>query len=178
MRWLWIAFVVIVLYLKPSAGSADGLDDGLSVGDRVRYIPARAEIREGTVVATSPDAMVVVGDYSAWRDSVNFGSLESLEVRLRSFNMALGLVGGAAIGALAGAAVARVAASGDEWGSAFAPIYIGAPVGALIGGVVGIAYAHDRGTRWKSVPLLAARAGADAPPNKPLQPAAPHGGQW
>jgi MFS family permease len=175
--WPGALILLAALALAPSRGFAVVGDGAVSIGDRVRYTRADEGSREGTVVALAASSIVVVGDYSAWSDTVSLRSLESLEVRLRSFNMVLGLVGGVAVGAILGGAVAELAASGQSHeGEVFYPpaYWIGAPIGALVGGVVGLAYAHDRGLHWKRVALP--QIDQDAAPNSVLQPAAPRGG--
>ncbi len=169
-RWLAILIALPGL-MWSSSGFADTKPSSIAAGDRVRYARPHEGQKEGTVVVIGPAVLVVDGDYQAWRDSVRLGSLQSLEVRSKPFNMGLGFMGGIALGALAGAAVAGVAVMGsdDEWAS-LAPIFVGAPIGALVGGVIGLAYSHDRGTHWKQVSLPSPGGGTMLAPNELLQP--------
>lgn len=127
------------------------------------------------MVSAAGDTIVVAYESATYpplptsADIVWLGSLESLEVRLEPVNTWAGFVVGAVMGAVIGTVAVGFAGVGSVEGEfiSFPPWWLGAPVGALLGGAFGAAFAHDRGTRWKRIPLPHIE-GAETFPRGPL----------
>jgi hypothetical protein len=101
---------------------------------------------------------------------VQIRALESLEVRLKPLNLFAGFAGGAALAAIVGSVVAGVGNAQRAPHEYYVPIwYLAAPAAGL-GALIGIAYAHDRGERWKRVALPTIDKAAMYAPNQPLHP--------
>jgi hypothetical protein len=149
------AFACVFLANIAPCGAAE-----LCAGDRIRFTRSTMESVEATLLSATHDTLVVSYDgvmfppTTAYGDSVWLGSLTSLEVRLKPVNMLVGFVGGVALGGMLGGVVAEAALASHRGEEIIIPAWvIGAPVGALLGGVFGVAFAHDRGMRWTRIPL-------------------------
>src|SRR5262249_19886701 len=121
---------------------------------------------EATVVYAASDTLVVsyrtrtYPSVASYADTLLLESLDSLDV-LRvaqepRMSVGKGAIGGAILGGLVGAIVAVAGASRSGGETFVAPELVGAPIGALLGSVAGMALAGAQlrsGERWEPVPL-------------------------
>jgi hypothetical protein len=150
--------VAATCILLPSIAVCDAAI--VSAGERIRFMGPGHVLTEATVLSSAGDTIVVQYDVVFYppvgthADTVWLGSLEWLEVRLKPASMLSGVIVGAALGALTGSAVAGLTTRGNRNGEYFIPVWrVCAPVGAVVGGGLGLVIAHDRGMRWKRIPL-------------------------
>src|SRR5262245_26060980 len=152
-------FFLSVVASTPTAAECD--PTRVAPGAKVRFVRSQSGPLEATVLSSRIDLIVVAYDVttyppSAPADTVWLSSLQSLEVQRQPMSTAVGLFTGILVGGALGGAVAELASIGQPESEDFfivRPWMFGAPVGAILGGVFGAAYAHDRGQSWARVPL-------------------------
>jgi hypothetical protein len=164
-----LAALLVSLLVFPHVTSGQGMTTAarLVPGARVRITHPAEGVRVGTALAVTEDQIFV-----RWADGTDTVGVPLAEVthldvsagspRFRALKYAgIGLVAGAAVGAMAGAASYD---DGDALFGRGALAAIGATMLGSLGGVIGLLSGIVHSDPWQEVPLDRTRVGIVAPP--------------